>query len=87
MVVKRKSEGSYYMDISLGVDPVTGKQKRIWHKDIPSKRIAQQIETQLKQNYYSGLLLLSDKHMSFDQLGELYFKSYTLNHKPTYIRT
>ncbi|EFS01619.1 site-specific integrase [Listeria seeligeri] len=86
MTITKTARKSYRVDISLGVDPLTGKQRRVRHNNISTKRSAQQLENNLKQHYYNGTLL-PDKSLTFKQLGNLYFQSYTINHKPTYIRT
>ncbi|WP_246215514.1 tyrosine-type recombinase/integrase [Listeria valentina] len=81
-----KTEKGYKIDISLGYDPITGKQRRIKKKNIKTKAEAENLIAYYKRLYYQSALPVNQK-TTFEEIGQTYFSSYTVNHKPTYIRT
>lgn len=81
-----KEENGYRIDVSLGFDPITQKQRRIRKKNISTKSEAENLVAYYKRNYYQGTLVTKQK-INFCELAEKYFTIYTVDQKPTYVRT
>ncbi|MBA3925519.1 tyrosine-type recombinase/integrase [Listeria rustica] len=86
MPIKKLDTGNYRVTASLGFDPITGKHRRKYISNVKTKAEAEQIYADLKSKYTNNELPTLNK-ISFRELSRMYFSDYTLNQKPTYIRT
>lgn len=86
MTISKIGKQNYRIIVSLGFDPLTGKQRRKQLSNIKTKAEAERIYAEIKNRYRTDNLPTSSK-ISFRELTNIYFLDYTLNQKPTYIRT
>ncbi|MBC1358312.1 tyrosine-type recombinase/integrase [Listeria booriae] len=82
----KKTHKGYTIDVSLGYDPIAQKQRRIRKSNIKTKAEAEHIASYYKQQYFQNNLVTNLK-VTFNQIGDKYFANYTVDQKPTYIRT
>lgn len=78
-----KVKGKYKVDVSFGVDPITGKRirKKLYGIDTLAK--AKIIESELRQT--DTTKLMKDRNtITFEQLAELFFEQTKHEHKPSY---
>ncbi|EAE8752613.1 site-specific integrase [Listeria monocytogenes] len=85
MSIKKIGNQNYRIIVSLGFDPLTGKQRRKQLSNIKTKAEAERIYAEIKNRYRTNNLPSSNK-ISFRELTTIYFNEYTFNQKPTYIR-
>ncbi|MFD1464986.1 tyrosine-type recombinase/integrase [Lapidilactobacillus mulanensis] len=80
----RKSKDQYIVDVSLGINPVTGKQKRKRVYSIDTKKQAEKIEKKIKSLYSDGNIRVESSD-DFTHLSQRYFADFTENNKPSYL--
>jgi len=81
-----KKENGYRVDVSLGIDPITKKQQRVRIKGIKKKKEAQELEAQYIRLYHEKKIV-SSSSFTLKDIQEIYFKKYTSNQKPNYVRS
>lgn len=86
MSIIKTINGSYTVDISAGINPITNKRLRIRKKGILSLKEAKKIEAQLRLKIDSRQTL-KKRQMSFESLGNFFFKEITNYQKASYIST
>ncbi|MCY8989817.1 tyrosine-type recombinase/integrase [Bacillus atrophaeus] len=82
MPIKKMKNGSYKVDISIGVDPVTGKRRRKTRM-AKTKKEAEELYVALKHKYNSGIQP-SQRNLSFEEIRDIYLESCKLHNKPNY---
>ena len=85
MVIKKTDHG-YSIDVSLGIDPITKKQRRKKQSNIMTKKEAINIETQYIRLYHENKLVASGSY-TLEDIQKIYLEKYTKNQKLTYIRS
>lgn len=85
MVIKKNDTG-YSIDVSLGIDPITKKQRRKKQSGIPTKKEAIDLENQYIRLYHDNKLVPSYSYTLTD-IKNIYFEKYTKNQKLTYLRS
>ena len=86
MSIIKTTNDSYTVDISAGINPITNKRLRIRKKGISSLKEAKKIEAQLRLKIDSRQTL-KKRQMSFESLGNFFFKEITNYQKASYIST
>ncbi|MCY8413441.1 tyrosine-type recombinase/integrase [Bacillus spizizenii] len=82
MPIKKLKNGSYKVDISVGVDPVTGRRRRKTRM-AKTKKEAEELYIALKHKYNSGLQP-SQRNLSFNEVIDIYLDNCKLHNKPNY---
>ncbi|HHZ9259989.1 TPA: tyrosine-type recombinase/integrase [Enterococcus faecalis] len=80
-----KKENGYFVDISLGIDPISGKQRRK-RLTVSTKKEAQQIESKYLRLYHENKLT-TNSDLTLKDIYEIYEEKYTQNLKPSYKQT
>ena len=80
-----KKENGYFVDVSLGIDPISGKQRRK-RLTVSTKKEAQQIETKYLRLYHENKLT-TNSDLTLKDIYEIYEEKYTQNLKPSYKQT
>lgn len=70
-----KKTKTYFIDLSLGTDPVTGKRQRTTRRGFKTKKEALAVENQIKNDYYKGVHVYNQKTL-FGDFYEEYFEWY-----------
>lgn len=83
MPIQKVKNGTYTVDISLGIDPITGKRRRTTRRGIKTKKEAEQIYLSLKNKYYKNEIS-SNRILDFNTLSQIYFNSQENKHKKIY---
>ncbi|MFG6668951.1 tyrosine-type recombinase/integrase [Bacillus subtilis] len=87
MPIRKLSNGKYRVDISLGIDPITGKRRRKT-KIANSSKEAEEIYYSTRRDYHNGNLPSSlKKSYSFTELTERFLTIKKREVKPTTYRT
>ncbi|MBU8590801.1 tyrosine-type recombinase/integrase [Bacillus subtilis] len=87
MPIRKLSNGKYRVDISLGIDPITGKRRRKT-KIANSSKEAEEIYYSTRRDYHNGNLPSSlKKSYSFTELTERFLAIKKREVKPTTYRT
>ncbi|MFG5427846.1 tyrosine-type recombinase/integrase [Enterococcus faecalis] len=81
----RKKENGYFVDVSLGIDPISGKQRRK-RLTVSTKKEAQQIESKYLRLYHENKLI-TNSDLTLKDIYEIYEEKYTQNLKPSYKQT
>jgi len=79
----RKVKGKYTIDVSFGIDPITGNRIRKKRYGIKTLAEAKTIESELRQTDTTKLLKERES-ISFKKLAELFFEQSKYEHKPSY---
>jgi integrase len=80
-----KKENGYFVDVSLGIDPISGKQRRK-RLTVSTKKEAQQIESKYLRLYHENKLT-TNSDLTLKDIYEIYEEKYTQNLKPSYKQT
>jgi integrase len=80
-----KKENGYFVDVSLGIDPISGKQRRK-RLTVSTKKEAQQIESKYLRLYHENKLT-TNSNLNLKDIYEIYEEKYTQNLKPSYKQT
>lgn len=80
-----KKENGYFVDVSLGIDPISGKQRRK-RITVSTKKEAQQIESKYLRLYHENKLT-TNSDLTLKDIYEIYEEKYTQNLKPSYKQT
>ncbi|EOK48047.1 tyrosine-type recombinase/integrase [Enterococcus faecalis] len=80
-----KKENGYFVDVSLGIDPISGKQRRR-RLTVSTKKEAQQIESKYLRLYHENKLT-TNSDLTLKDIYEIYEEKYTQNLKPSYKQT
>ncbi|MDT2186448.1 site-specific integrase [Enterococcus faecalis] len=80
-----KKENGYFVDVSLGIDPISGKQRRK-RLTVSTKKEAQQIESKYLRLYHENKLT-TNSDLTLKDIYEVYEEKYTQNLKPSYKQT
>ncbi|EGS7979384.1 site-specific integrase, partial [Enterococcus faecalis] len=80
-----KKENGYFVDVSLGIDPISGKQRRK-RITVSTKKEAQQIESKYLRLYHENKLI-TNSDLNLKDIFEIYEEKYTQNLKPSYKQT
>ncbi|NSM92245.1 site-specific integrase [Enterococcus faecalis] len=80
-----KKENGYFIDVSLGIDPISGKQRRK-RLTVSTKKEAQQIESKYLRLYHENKLI-TNSDLTLKDIYEIYEEKYTQNLKPSYKQT
>lgn len=80
-----KKENGYFVDVSLGIDPISGKQRRK-RLTVSTKKEAQQIESKYLRLYHENKLT-TNSDLTLKDIYEVYEDKYTQNLKPSYKQT
>lgn len=80
-----KKENGYFVDVSLGIDPISGKQRRK-RLTVSTKKEAQQIESKYLRLYHENKLI-TNSDLTLKDIYEIYEEKYTQNLKPSYKQT
>ncbi|MFG5449982.1 tyrosine-type recombinase/integrase [Enterococcus faecalis] len=80
-----KKENGYFVDVSLGIDPISGKQRRK-RLTVSTKKEAQQIESKYLRLYHENKLT-TNSNLTLKDIYEIYEEKYTQNLKPSYKQT
>ncbi|EGO8579866.1 site-specific integrase [Enterococcus faecalis] len=83
MITKKKN--GYFVDVSLGIDPISGKQRRK-RLTVSTKKEAQQIESKYLRLYHENKLT-TNSDLTLKDIYEIYEEKYTQNLKPSYKQT
>ncbi|HCT6947928.1 TPA: site-specific integrase, partial [Enterococcus faecalis] len=78
-------ENGYFVDVSLGIDPISGKQRRK-RLTVSTKKEAQQIESKYLRLYHENKLT-TNSDLTLKDIYEVYEEKYTQNLKPSYKQT
>ncbi|MDO6450553.1 tyrosine-type recombinase/integrase [Oceanobacillus profundus] len=82
MPIKKNNYGSYNVDISIGIDPITGKRRRLT-RTVETKKEAEDLYYQLSQKYNRGKEI-GTRNLSFKTVTEIYLEECKLHAKPNY---
>ncbi|MHC5217972.1 tyrosine-type recombinase/integrase [Enterococcus sp. LJL128] len=87
MVIRKEANG-YSLDVSLGIDPITKKQRRIRVSSgkLKTKKEAKELEAKYLRLYHEKKLV-SANSFTLEDIKEIYFDKYTTNQKASYIRS
>lgn len=85
-MVIRKTNTGYSIDISLGVDPLTKKQRRKKQSRIPTKKEAIEIQNEYIRLYHENRLVSASTY-NLQDVFNIYIEKYTKNQKLSYIRS
>lgn len=80
-----KKENGYFVDVSSGIDPISGKQRRK-RLTVSTKKEAQQIESKYLRLYHENKLT-TNSDLTLKDIYEVYEEKYTQNLKPSYKQT
>ncbi|MCO5482926.1 site-specific integrase [Enterococcus faecalis] len=80
-----KKENGYFVDVSLGIDPISGKQRRK-RITVSTKKEAQQIESKYLRLYHENKLI-TNSDLNLKDIFEIYEEKYSKNLKPSYQQT
>ncbi|EMF0535483.1 site-specific integrase [Enterococcus hirae] len=78
----KKIDNGYLLDVSLGIDPITKKQRRKRVK-VGTKKEAQHLETKFLKLYHENKLP-TQLDISLTDIFDIYEEKYTHNLKPSY---
>ncbi|HCC6682595.1 TPA: hypothetical protein ACSPFR_000679 [Enterococcus faecium] len=78
----KKIDNGYLLDVSLGIDPITKKQRRKRVK-IGTKKEAQYLETKFLKLYHENKMT-TQLDISLIDIFDIYEEKYTHNLKPSY---